>query len=281
MSLDPFVFIIAEPEKRYPGGWLIAPRGKGCGNGEVIDILQGLGCPLTPRQRERLKNTESLVGLFKNFSLKGIRLDSHMGMLGWLEGKYSLEVRNDIPKPEEMLEAQVQGRRYLSLLNKPNEKYRAIGRHAGAFEFLLHDFEHAHKFFGDPFLFRGQISFFRFLKAKMSYFDRWIDDPLFMKDLHYLMSDMNSHPVHLFKYLKAIVLTAELRRQREANEELDAFWLEVLQSWPVEHLESALRINRPEIETESDRIAIARHFDLDASLTSKGSRGNLNHATRN
>lgn len=262
MSLEVFAFILEELEKRFPAGWLIAPRGEGRGHGEVIAILESLGCPLSERQRERLKSTESLPAMLENFALKGIRLDSHMGMLGWLNGKYPLECRYDIPTPDEMLKAQCEGLRFVSLLKRPEEKYQAIGRHAGAYEFLLHDLEHAHKFFGDPFLCRGQIAFFRFLSTKMSYFDRWTSDPLFLKDLHYLMSDMNSHPVHLFKYLKAIVLSAALRKQRDPNPDLESFWLEVLNSWPLEQLEPALRINHPAIETESDRIAIARYFDL-------------------
>jgi hypothetical protein len=260
MSREVFAFILQELHARYPGAWLIVPRGEPKGRGEVIAELEALNCPLTPRLRERLAKTESLSALMKNFSLKGVRLDSHMGMLGWLEGRYPLELRYDIPTPGEMLDIQCEGRRFVSLLKNPEEKYRAIGRHAGAYEFLLHDLEHAHKFFGDPFLLRAQIAFFRFLKAKIPAFSPWMDDPLFMKDLHYLMSDMNSHPVHLFKYLKAVVLTAALRKDSSKSRELDRFWLEILKPWPESALEAALIINHPEVETEDDRVRVAGFF---------------------
>ncbi len=44
MSLEVFAFILEELEKRFPAGWLIAPRGEGRGHGEVIAILVSLGC---------------------------------------------------------------------------------------------------------------------------------------------------------------------------------------------------------------------------------------------
>jgi hypothetical protein len=124
----------------------------------------------------------------------------------------------------------------------------------------MHDLEHAHKFFGDPELFRGQIHFFNRLRLSLPRFEEWRADPLFAKDLDYLLSDMNSHPVHLVKYLKAIVLTAELRRGGE--EKLDAFWAGLFDEWemPGEVRQAGLRINRPGLETGTDQSMIHDFF---------------------
>ena len=73
------------------------------------------------------------------------------------------------------------------------------------------------------------------------------------------MSDMNSHPVHLFKYLKAVVLTSTLRRNSFEEAELNKLWTEVARLWQMDAttLSSALKINHPEVETVADQLAIA------------------------
>ena len=134
---------------------------------------------------------------------------------------------------------------------KPEQQNLRYGRHASACDFLLHDLEHAHKFFGDEILHRGQVRFFRALQNGSAAFAPWTADPIFKKDLDYLKSDMNSHPVHLMKYLKAVVLSAEIRRTGERYPDLlEDFWRSVFVQWKMDQqtLTAALRLNQPALE---------------------------------
>jgi hypothetical protein len=71
---------------------------------------------------------------------------------------------------------------------------------------------------------------------------------------------MNSHPVHLFKYLKAIVLTSSLRLGEETS--LNKMWTSVGELWQMDEeiCRSALNINHPGIESEEDQRRIAGFF---------------------
>ncbi len=238
--------------------------------GSVLTRLEEWEMPLDEKTRRRLSNVSDLTSLLERFMLKGIRGDSHMGLWGFISGRYALRLRHDIPTPEQMLERQCRGERYVSYLKKPAELNTPVGRFSGAYEFLLHDLEHAHKFFGDAELFRGQVSFFNLLRGSLTELYRWSGDPLFEKDLNYLKSDMNSHPVHLFKFLKAIVLTAELRLQDGKgsgqsgadNGIIDRLWHQILDRWRVPEAtkQAALRINRPGLETAADQAAVHHFF---------------------
>ena len=252
-------YILHELEQRYGSGWLGARiQNEGTSSGGVVDELERMGFTLSPRTKQRLADTATTAEMLARFALRSVRLDSQMGLLGWIRRDYPLLLRPDIPSPSEMLDQQCQGKRFVTVLTE--NRYQPIGRHAGAFEFLLHDLEHAHKFFADPFVFRGQVNFFRFLRSRLNQLNEWQEDPQFVRDLEYLMSDMNSHPVHMFKFLKAIVLTATLRKTQTSHADLNSFWRDSLADWPESVRLAAIRVNHPDIERPEDRLQIAAFF---------------------
>ncbi|MGZ3721870.1 MAG: hypothetical protein ACXVA9_02995 [Bdellovibrionales bacterium] len=210
----------------------------------------------------RLATLGTISELYQRFFFRGVVMDSHEGLVGWLERRYPLILRLDIPTPDEMLEIQCQGLRFVTLLLNEEVQFQPYGRHVDACAFLLHDFEHAHKFYGDRKIHLGQVRFFQALWMTRSSFARWTADLAFNKDLDYLKSDMNSHPVHLIKFLKAVVLSAEMRKTGHRHPPLDDFWGELFSSWKMsgETLQLALRINQPESETPADLAAVAEFF---------------------
>jgi hypothetical protein len=202
------------------------------------------------------------TALLKYYNIKGVREDSHLGLLNWLNGTYPLELRLTIPSPQDMLEAQCGGRRFVTMLARPEEQFQAIGRHAGPYEFLLHDLEHAHKFFGGEF--QGQVRFFNLLRVTLEKgaFSEFENDTLFAKALDYLMADMNSHPVHMLKYLKAILLEALQRSGRDHDTLLRTKCRRIFALWnlPPAVTDSAMRINHPLEETGHDRVNVSQFF---------------------
>jgi hypothetical protein len=271
-ALAVFRFALLHLEHLHGTGWLGSRKGvaspaptKGfrieVDDGALADQLRGWGLNVDPRLADRLNGLHSPIDLLNSYQLKGVREDSQEGLSGWLEGRYRLHLRFDIPAALEMLEAQTEGERFVTLLTDDEAQFRPIGRHAGALQFLLHDLEHAHKFFGDGDRLRGQIGFFRMIKIPLdcSFFNELTQSEGFTRDLAYLISDMNSHPVHLFKYLKAIVLEA-CKRNSKLN--YDVLINDLGDLW---HLQpsvraSALRINNPGRETPEDAEIINRFF---------------------
>ncbi len=261
-------FVLQNLRGRHGEQWLSGPRERRAVSGlegSLGEMLSRLGFRLTLRQREKVSGLSSLQELFQYFFLRGVVLDAHEGLLGWLEGRYPLVARDDIPTPDQMLTIQCEGRRFVSLLFR-EEQQQSYGRHADACDFLLHDLEHAHKFFSCPDSQRGQVRFFRALKSSEPLFARWAGDALFNTDLNYLKSDMNSHPVHLMKYLKAIVLAAEIRRSGQRYPDLVDFWEEVFRLWqmPRETSTAALCLNQPELETVAHQVTIRDFFNRSA-----------------
>jgi hypothetical protein len=257
-------YVLLHLHRRHPRQWLSGPRLNSSprSSGGLLAELERLEVDLSAKQSERLQSLTHLPELYSRFFFRGLVLDSHEGMVGWIEGRYPLLLRLDMPTPDEMLEIQCQGLRYVTLLLSEQIQFEKHGRHADACDFLLHDFEHAHKFYGDPASHRGQVRFFQSLQRSQNAFSLWAHDPLFKKELDYLKSDMNSHPVHLMKYLKAVVLAAEIRRTENRRPALDDFWQMLFAQWemttPV--CDSALKINQPECETEQDLITVAGFF---------------------
>lgn len=228
----------------------------------LIRRLESLNMPLTAKTRDRLVGLETFADLFRSFQLKAVREDSLLGLLGWLEGHYPLELWYRQPTPHEMLAMQAEGRRVVTLFTDPADQDRKIGRHAGAYEFCLHDLEHAEKFFGGET--QGQIRFFQWLSHSLQagLFQELIEDPQFAGELDYLMADMNSHPVHLMKYLKAIAIGVFERRLGRGTPHFDEWCEKLFTDWNFggEVLASALRLNYPQHERLDDRVLIANHF---------------------
>lgn len=248
---------------RHPAEWLSSPRRPVSGESQELSAqLDQLEISLTAKQRLRLVGLKSIHDLINHYYFRGVVLDSHEGLVEWMESRYPLILRLDIPTPDEMLEIQCQGRRYVTLILSPELQLEPLGRHRDACDFMLHDLEHAHKFFGNKATHLGQVKFFKALRHSREAFTRWCADLQFCKDLDYLKSDMNSHPVHLMKYLKAVVLNAEMRLSGERYPDLNKFWGGLFEEWEMPHATraSALRINHPNVESEADLRDVSLFF---------------------
>ena len=250
-------FLLLHLANRHGGDWLSGPRTRAAGGaGGFKMALQ-----LRPKQLAKISDCATACEIFARFFFRGVVLDSHEGFVGWSEGRYPLELLLHMPTPDEMLDLQCEGRRCITLFLGAEEQFVVRGRHKDAAAFILHDFEHAHKFFGQS-TFHAQVRFFNLLRANLPRLAKWTTDPVFAQDLNYLKSDMNSHPVHLLKFLKAIVLSAEIRQTANPDPALDEFWREFFSSWFMDALEtaSAMNLNRPGSETQKDQVRAYEFF---------------------
>lgn len=280
-------FILTQLNRKFGNQWLGGPtqgltssgtsaRGGGSEravnfDGGLLDEIRRREIRMSRTAENKLSQLQGLNQIFENYYLRSVREDSQRALVAWMRNQYPLDLIDYIPEPLSMLEAQCQGRRFVSLLDNPTDWDRPIGRHQGSLAFLLHDLEHADKFWGDPISHQGQRKFFRKLRDTLNAFTPLRQDPVFAKEFDYVLSDMNSHPLHLFKYLKAIVLMFFLRREglepnaslsQPAQDELDHFWRELMASWEFsEHeIDSGLRMNRPGLEQPEDGAIVTDFF---------------------
>lgn len=159
-----------------------------------------------------------LLGFFEGFQFRGVRPKAPAALRGWLTGRWTLDLRDDVPSPREVLRAQARGRRMVTAITRfPCMLEPVLGK-SNAFAFFLHDLEHAHKYFDPAGLFRSQCALFQALEAAVvdRVFEPYIADPLFASKFHYLISDMNTHPQHAYQYLRAILIEHHLRQSGQA-----------------------------------------------------------------
>lgn len=141
--------------------------------------------------------------IFRNYTLKSLPCSVARSLCLWRTGRYSLKLLNYKPSPLELLKMQVQGFRCVSLLSEDWGAFIDFER--DVFSFAIHDLIHADHFFSQPQLFELQKYFYEEILrlTEKGFFEtaRLTENSKTL--LEYIFSDMNSHPVHLFKTLKA------------------------------------------------------------------------------
>jgi hypothetical protein len=162
-----------------------------------------------------------LLDWLERYQFRGVIGNVPVALAQWLRGAWPLILREDIPKPLDVLRMQARGTRAVTLITAWPRAREPVLNKPDAFAFFRHDLEHAYKFYHSPALYAGQRGFFARLEAA---FDRgvfapYFDDAEFVTRFHYLMSDMNTHPEHSRQYLRAILIEFYRRRECKAVSE--------------------------------------------------------------
>lgn len=131
----------------------------------------------------------------------------------WLSGQWPLRLLQHIPSAREVLRMQVQGERPVTLIMDRERMLRPVLTKANGFAFMVHDLEHAYKFFNEPRLSTMQRNLFAALERACAgdIFAEDLLDAEFTVRFDYLISDMNTHPWHSLQYLRAILVERHLR----------------------------------------------------------------------
>ncbi len=139
----------------------------------------------------------------------------------WLRAEWPLTLILRIPSPAEVLDMQTVGTRPVTVVADPARAAQPVLTKPNGFAFLVHDLEHAYKFYHDPHMHRGQRRFFQLLRdaLRLGLLDAYRPDPMFAERLDYLMSDMNTHVVHSVCFLGAVLIECLLRREGKGMRE--------------------------------------------------------------
>lgn len=164
---------------------------------------------------------QTLIGWFARYQFKGVIGAVPQALRNWLTGAWSLALMEHIPRPRDVLALQIAGQRPVTIIADASRMLRPVLGKANGFAFLVHDLEHAHKFFADADLHRAQKQLFSNLADALEAgaFQSLNSDAGFAAKFDYLISDMNTHPAHSLQYLRAILIEASLRLEGKSPED--------------------------------------------------------------
>ncbi len=156
-----------------------------------------------------------LLRYFGRYQFLGIIGNVPAALGAWLRREWPLTLCEHIPSPDDVLRMQVAGTRPVTLLSGWPRMQAPVLSKPNAFAFMVHDLEHAWKFYHDPEMHREQREFFRLLceSSDAGRFDAYLPDSVFKAKFDYLSSDMNTHTMHASQFLRAILVEFHLRQE--------------------------------------------------------------------
>lgn len=152
---------------------------------------------------------------FASYQFTGVNPNVSAALLHWLRGEWAPTLRASIPSSGEVLRMQVAGTRPVTVLADPARMRLPVMARADAFEFLQHDLEHVYQFYHSSRLHAMQRGLFFVLDKACAHnvFAQPLLDPVFATRFDYLISDMNTHPLHSLHYLRAQLVEHHLRAE--------------------------------------------------------------------
>jgi hypothetical protein len=159
-----------------------------------------------------------LCDVLHRHDFRQVRRRAVDALLAWLRGEWPLVLLDHVPCAQDVLRMQAAGRRPVTVVAEPARMREPLMDKPNASAFLLHDLEHANRFFHDPLQHGAQRRFAqRLLEAcDAGEFRAHRSDPVFAAKFDYLAADMNTHVVHSLQYLRAILVEFYLRRDGRA-----------------------------------------------------------------
>lgn len=174
--------------------------------------------------------TDAFIRIFATHRSTIMRNQEIRGMPGmissilndWRAGKVLLRLTTQSLTAHDMLAAQAEGWRYVTVDIDAALSGRTVEETRDAFEFALHDLGHAYAFFKAEYDHAGQVKFFTELLSDLPQLSILAGaDDKFAHALNYAMSDMNSHPQHLREFVRGVIVESFLRQSRSESELTD------------------------------------------------------------
>lgn len=155
-----------------------------------------------------------LLRFFSHYQFLGVIANVPEALSAWLRGEWPLVLCEHIPSPCAVLGMQTAGTRPVTVLSGWPRMLQPVLSKPNGFAFMVHDLEHAWKFYHDPAMHVQQRDFFRLLLTAKheGLFGSYLSDAQFSTKFDYLISDMNTHTMHAAQFLRAILMEFHLRR---------------------------------------------------------------------
>lgn len=171
------------------------------------------------RNAEPAALSPHLITYLSRYQFRGVIPNVTHALVAWLRNKWSLCLCDYIPDSLAVLAMQTRGIRPVTILAEYPRMLQPVLEKPNAFVFMQHDLEHAWQLFHDPLLQQAQVSFAQLLQRAVQHglFVHYLHDATFTEQFDYLISDMNTHPLHAMYYLHAIITEYYLRREAKAS----------------------------------------------------------------
>lgn len=150
--------------------------------------------------------SSSPIDICTSYILKNVPMACTKALRAWRDGQVQLILLDRIPSPQEVLEFQIEGRRIVSVLTSKSELAGIVHDGHDALSLCLHDLIHAEKFLLRKEISDGQLGFYKLLLKDLRagrLNDYLKPESPVNHELQYILSDMNSHAVHLMKCFKS------------------------------------------------------------------------------
>ena len=156
----------------------------------------------------KLQNDLGLIDFISMIRIKAIPDCINESLDQILAGRYPILFLDHEPHAQELLKIQCFGQRVITF-NSDYESWPTLKYgERDVLSFWLHDLVHAEHFFNQPELMTMQVGFYRYVNnsLKTGIFNQAFEiSPDFKNAFDYLISDMNSHPLHLLKTYRALI----------------------------------------------------------------------------
>ncbi|MGZ3692156.1 MAG: hypothetical protein ACXVAX_11680 [Pseudobdellovibrio sp.] len=201
---------------------------------------------------KKINPTMNVFEFINNYKVKALPEACFRSLCYMVDNRYPLKMTQGEVTPFELLKIQLNGERVVAL----NEDYETwphtLYANRDFLGFILHDLIHADHFFREPKHRNGQIGFYHFIRnfSETSSLQSLLEAHEFRSGFEYIISDMNSHPLHLFQTLHSLLFKT-LRDDRLAEQ----IWKEWSNKTPTTelNLQILLKVNSPEFTHESAR----------------------------
>lgn len=196
---------------RHPKNWWGAKRTHLLHPHKLDIKLRDLELDWQEFEKPLVEEHGTLGNLWGERAFKATPEAVHRSLLAWSHGNYPLVLMDRVPTVEEVLAQQTNGQRCVTLLRQPSALAKLVLGERDALGFAFHDLIHADHFFHDNELMRAQVGFYRLVERMLSQnlLAPFMARADFPEDLDYLLADMNAHPVHLWKCLRAVCRKAD------------------------------------------------------------------------
>ncbi len=155
----------------------------------------------------KLDSQMNLFELANSIRIKALPEGSLRALTKCGSPDFNVEMIYSIPTALELLTYQLNGKRVVSF-NEDFLIWPTTLYHGRDFlSFMIHDLIHSDHFLNQPMNRLGQLGFYRCINSilKEKSLKKLLQNQKFKDGFEYIISDMNSHPVHLFKTLHARV----------------------------------------------------------------------------
>jgi hypothetical protein len=162
------------------------------------------------KTNDKVHSQINLLDFINQFKIKAVPESCFRSLCFLSTKRYPLIVTTSVPTPQELLKIQISGQRIISI----NENYETwpttLFSERDFLGFILHDLIHADHFFYEPTHRDGQLGFYLFIQNFLmdANLQNLLEKENFKAGFEYIISDMNSHPVHLFQTLHSLLFTS-------------------------------------------------------------------------